>query len=82
MSHIQGGTMFEVTLIDDDARIAVREGDYVVFDPTGRDLPDCMVVGRVSGVDPDPDQGGVVVRENGDEDERWAVTRVKCVLAR
>ncbi len=65
-------------------------GSWVVFDPTGRDLRSCLVVGRVESVTWDDLDDGtedgmprplITVVENGTE-ERWTVTRVETVLRR
>lgn len=64
-------------------------GSYVVFDPTGRDMRDCMQVGRVAGVvwDTDTDDGLLdgsprpllYVVPNG-EDDPIACTTIAAVL--
>jgi hypothetical protein len=68
-------------LIRGDDLIEVEEGTVVVFDPTGRDLDDDLVVGRVvkcliRDEDGDP---CALVRANGDGGV-WAVTEVRAVL--
>lgn len=65
-------------------------GSYVVFDPTGRDLPDCYEVGRVESVRwDDADDGNpdgtprpiLTVITNGTA-EAFAVTTAAVVLNR
>lgn len=65
-----------VYLPDSDANLAVKVGDYVVFDPTGRDLNDCLVVGSVISIA----DNVAHVLINGSE-EIHTVDRVKTVLA-
>ena len=71
-----------------NTKTSVKQGDYVVFDPTGRGLLDCAVVGRVESVYEDwdavdGDDGStvevmqVVVNGSG---ERIAVTSIFRVL--
>lgn len=67
-----------VTLTDDDCELAVTIGTYIVFDPTGRDLNDCLEVGRVVGREIGTTTP--VVRLNGSS-ETVAVDRVKTVLS-
>ena len=65
-------------------------GSYVVYDPTGRDLPDSMEVGLVTAVQWTTDDAGddwghprpiLTVKPNGDGEE-ISVTVVFAVLGR
>lgn len=64
-------------------------GSYVVFDPTGRDLLDCMIVGQVKAVTWESDDDGnpdgsprpiLQVSPNGEQHDDVWITRVKAVL--
>jgi hypothetical protein len=69
----------------DGAGIRVEPGDYVVYDPTGRDLYDCALVGRVEHVGAEFAPGSTplglaYVRPNGEQTTQ-RVTRVLAVLS-
>lgn len=56
----------------------VSRGALVVFDPTGRDLDDCLEIGRVVAVRDD----GAMVRSNSDRSSTVSVRSVRTVLER
>lgn len=56
-----------------------RAGMLVVFDPTGRDLDDCLVVGRVMEVDRDEEGDYATVAAN-DSGHAVAVRTIRAVL--
>lgn len=72
-----------VILTDDEAELAVKVGDALVFDPTGRDLGgEHLVVGVVVSVDEDEDEPAPLVVVNVMKPRQtMLVRRVKAVLS-
>ena len=53
-------------LSHNEARIEIVEGMHVLFDPTGRDLDECLVVGRVLSTGADAEGDWAIVLPNGE----------------